>query len=124
MKSTVTSRFSISSTRFDSKYLKEIFPWSVLESSTLASRKKVGFHVTVFDLGIGKHVRIDQHLTVAKTALLKHESELNSLFGECKFALWITYWFPPKDGAINVSDSISAALGLLRVELIFHLKTA
>ena len=81
----------------------------------------VDFHVAVFDLGIGQHDRADQHLVAAKAALLSHEPKLDSLRGDCKFALWISYRFPNRDGAINVSPSVSAAFGMLGVELIFHL---
>jgi hypothetical protein len=75
----------------------------------------------VFDLGIGEHDRVDHHLAAAKAALLLQEPRLDSLRADCKFALWVSYRFPKTDAAINVSPSVSAAFGLLGVELICHL---
>ena len=115
---TVTSRFSISSSRLDAVALGEIFSWRVAE---VAPAGEVDYHVTVFDLGLGEHDRVDHHLVAAKAALLQQEPKLDSLRGDCKYALWVSYRFPAKDGAINVSPAVSAAFGLLGVELICHL---
>jgi hypothetical protein len=116
---TVTSRFSVSSHRLTPAILQEQFHWPVVEIAHASGT--VDFHVVVFDLGIGQHDRVDQHLVAAKAALLSLESKLDSLRGDCQFALWISYRFPSRDGAINVGSSVSAAFGLLGVELIFHL---
>lgn len=119
MSHTVTSRFSVSSHRLAPAILQDVCPWSVVE--TAPASVAVDFHVVVFDLGVGQHERVDQHLVAAKAALLPLESKLDSLRGDCQFALWVSYRFPSGDGAINVGSSVSAAFGLLGVELIFHL---
>ena len=119
MSHTVKSRFSVSSHRLDSSILAEVCPWRIVERAPASGA--VDFHVVVFDLGIGQHDRVDRHLVAAKAALLSHESKLDSLREDCKFALWISYRFPGKEGTINVSPSLSAAFGMLGVELIFHL---
>ena|SRR5579862_1453806 len=119
MSHVVKSRFSISSPRFDAGFLTEMFPWRVVETDAADQTHP---HITVFDLGVGEHHRVDSHLVAAKAALLKHESDLDSICGDdCGFVLWISYRFPTKDGAININPSASAAFGLLRVELVFHL---
>ena len=122
MNRTVKSRFSIASSKLDAEFLKEEFSWPVVESSTHAPDGENGYHVTVFDIGIGEHERVDQHLVAAKAALFGQEQKLNVLCGECRYALWVAYSFPSEDGAINVSHSVSAALALLQIELIFQLK--
>ena len=118
MRHITSSRFSISSRKFDASFLSERFPWRVVEDVPAG---QVDFNVIVFDLGIGQHDRVDDHLVAGKIELLKHESELGSLYGDCDYALWVRYQFPAKDGAINIGHSLSAAFSLLRVELIFHL---
>ena len=114
----VTSRFSISSRQYDPSFLTGIFPWRVIESATA---DKVVFHVAAFDLGIGQHDRVDSHLVAAKAALLVHESQLNSLCEDCKYALWVSCRLPATEAAFNISHSVSAAMGLLKVELVFQL---
>jgi hypothetical protein len=101
MHNLVRSVFSISSRQFDAVFLTEHFPWRVIEASSPVG--KVDYYVTSFDLGIGEHDRVDYHLIAAKTEMLKHESELESLCGDCNYALWIKYRFPAKEGAININ---------------------
>src|SRR5438477_167303 len=120
MHHSVTSRFSVISAKLASDYLAQRLPWRVTEAT--APNDKMEFHVTAFDLGIGEHSRVDDHLAAAKHALLAHETELDSLSGDCKYALWVAYGFPATEGAFNIYPSTSAALTLLQVELIFHLK--
>jgi hypothetical protein len=116
----VTSRFSVSSHRLDFGVLQELLPWRVVE--TAPASDTVEFAVAVFDLGIGQHDRVDEHLVVAKAALLSHAAKLDSLRGDSNFGLWVSYGFPSRDGAINISSAVSATFGLLGVELIFHLR--
>lgn len=122
MSHVVSSSFSISSAKFDAEFLKDRFPWPVVESSAYPPSGKADFYVTVFDLGVGEHKRTDKHLVAAKAAMLQQESEFAALSDDCKYALWVTYRFSSKDGAININPSVSSALGLLNVELIFHLQ--
>jgi hypothetical protein len=75
----VTSRFSVSSHRLDFGVLQELLPWRVVE--TAPASDTVEFAVAVFDLGIGQHDRVDEHLVVAKAALLSHAAKLDSLRG-------------------------------------------
>ncbi len=120
MHHSVTSRFSVTSAKLDSEFLRERFPWRVTE--TTSPNANLDFHITTFDLGLGEHDRVDNHIAAAKHALLAHETHLDSLSGDCAYALWISYIFPPKEGAFNIYPSISAAFSLLRIELIFHLE--
>ncbi len=94
-------------------------PWRITEASVPDA--KADYYITTFDLGIGQHDRVDHHLAAAKRELLTYETDLDSLCEDCTYALWVYYDFPASEGAFNISRSISAAFGFLRVELIFHL---
>ena len=115
----VTSRFTIASMRLDAAYLATKFPWHVVD--TVVPHGELGYHITTFDLGIGEHDRVDPHLMAAKAALLSQESTLDSLHRDCGYTLWIRCRFAAEDGDLSISSSLSAAFGLLRVDLMFQL---
>jgi hypothetical protein len=116
----VTSRLSILSSKLDAAFLGEQFPWRVIEAT--APNDKLEFFCTLFDLGVGQHDRVDNHLAAVKRAMLAHELNFDVFSGDCKYVLWISYQFPMEEGAFNVYPSVSAAFALLRVELVFRLK--
>jgi hypothetical protein len=119
MHSAVTSHFTIASSRLDAAYLAMRFPWRVIEA--VAPHGQLDYHITEFDLGIGEHDRVDRHLVAAKAVLLAHEPALDSLHHDCNYTLWIGYLFPAKNAAFDISSSLSAAFGLLRVDLMIQL---
>ncbi len=116
----VFSEFTIASNTLDSAYLSHHFSWPVTEAVT--PNDKVNYNITTFDLGVGQHTRVADHLHAAKQALLKKETELIALSCDCHYALWVKYRFPKGEGGFNLSESLLAAFGFLRVEIIFDLQ--
>ncbi len=120
MTENVSSAFSITSKTLDADYLSRLFPWPVTE--VRKPDDTIDYTITVFDLELGQHTRVDHHLTAAKQSLLKKETDLIVLSYDCNYALWVYYHFPNGQGAFNLSESLLAAFGFLRVGVVFHLK--
>ena len=120
MPNTVRSQFSISSPQLDADCFRDVFPWRVLDAKS--ATEQFPQHITVFDLGIGKHERVDAHLSAVRHELLARANDLDPFTGDCHFALWVYYDFPAAEGAFNLHPSIHAAFAMFRVEVIFHLK--
>ena len=117
---TVKSQLAVFSPQLDAECLRELFPWRVLNAR--AATEQFPQHITVFDLGVGEHERVDAHLTAVRHELLAHASDLDPFAGDCHFALWVYYDFPAAEGAFNIHPPIHAAFAMFRVEVIFHLK--
>jgi hypothetical protein len=115
----VSSRFSIASGTLESACLSHHFSWPVVEA--VRSNDEIDYHVTMYDLGLGRHTRVDKHLDSAIKTLLEKETELGRLSNECHYTLWVHYCFPKGEGAFNLSQRLLAAFAFLRVEVIFHL---
>jgi hypothetical protein len=80
--------------------------------------------MTAYDLGVGAHDRVDDHLRAVKLALFAQEPRLEQLQSDCAYTLWVHYRFAPGDGAINLRPAILTAFGHLRVEIILLLNEA
>ncbi len=116
----VKSRFSICSSRIGAEYLIQEFPWPVVEA--VSPNAKIDANILTFDLGVGQHERVDEHLAAVKRVLLAHEKELDTFSKDCSYALWLLYAFPAAEGALNLRPNILAAFGMLNIEIIFNLK--
>ena len=109
------------SSRLNAEMLTSHLPWKVLETQTVA-RDGADQYLTTFDLGIGKHERVEQHLEALKDAILAQQRELGYLLGDCEYTLIVYYEFP-MEGAINLSSSIQAAFAFLRIQVQFYVRT-
>lgn len=119
MSHTVRSSFSVSSKTLDAKQLSRYLPWEVVEA--VNPHDKIDFFLSVFDLGVGQHDRVDRHLEKATEELLKKAVDLEKLMQDCQYTLWVQYRFTENEGAINVPYLLSSRLAHLQVELVFHL---
>jgi len=119
MQQSIISSFSIASVRLGADYLTKNFPWRGTETMP---HEKLDYHVTMFDLGIGEHERVDDHVRAAKAELLVHEAELDVLHHDCSWAIWLHRPFIEREATIDVSPSMSGALALMRVALMIRLK--
>jgi hypothetical protein len=120
MPNSVKSHLIFCSKRFTADYLCQHFSWHVLEPATPPDEHSL-VHITAFDLGVGEHERVGDHLEAVKHVLLAHEKELEALMGDCKYALLVYYEFSG-DGTFSVPPSVHATLAMFHVEVIFHPK--
>jgi hypothetical protein len=111
----VSSRFSITSACHDAALLAACLPWKVVESDRPHGR--VDFFVTVFDLGLGRDRRVDDHLERATDALFRERDTLERLEAECGYALWVQLRSRAKEVVAAVPERIASRLAYLRVEL-------
>lgn len=119
MDHTVTSVFSVTSKRLGAEYLRRRLPWKIVE--TAEPNENIDHFITVFDLGVGHHDRVDRHLERATEEMFTKLIDLEQLLAECKYTLWVRYRFPSTDGAANIPSLISSRLAHLQVDLIFGL---
>lgn len=117
----VVSRLSVASPRYGVEALAALLPWKVVESNQPHDR--VEFFVTVFDLGLGRHGRVDRHLEHATEELFKERSAIEAISAECRFALWVRLRSPGTEAVADVPEHLVSRLAYLRVGLQFQIRS-